>query len=230
MLDEKAPVSLYYQLKQKLKKKIETGEWPAEFKIPPERELCTHYGVSRITVRQALDDIKREGYIYSKQGRGTFVKKPKIEQGLEKFYSFSEDIEKKGYKAESRILDFSIIDGEDNKGKLYKIKRLRYADGEAFAVETSYVPVEDHPDMSEKDVSELGLYNILKEKYNETVNEAEETFEVEIIDPECAVLLAVKKNTAAIILKRTAKANGKQVEYCETVIRGDRFKYKVILK
>ena len=93
MLDDKAPVSLYYQLKEEMKEKIKAGEWPAEFKIPPERELCSIYGVSRITVRQALEDIKREGYIYSKQGRGTFVTRPKIELDLEKFYSFSEDMQ-----------------------------------------------------------------------------------------------------------------------------------------
>lgn len=238
-MDDKAPVSLYYQLKEKMKKKIKSGEWPVESRIPTERALCSAYGVSRITVRQALDDLKREGHIYSKQGKGTFVRRLKIEQGLEKFYSFSEDIKRMGYDADSKILEFKTIDCDDllieilklkNKDKVYKIKRLRYADSEPFDVETSYIPVKDHPDMFEKDIAKLVLYNVLKEKYDEFVNKADETFEAAIIDHKYADLLSVEKNSAVILLKRIAKANEKPVEYCETVIRGDRSKYKIVLK
>ena len=71
---------------------------------------------------------------------------------------------------------------------------------------------------------------LLKERYDVTVNEAEETFEAAIIDEDSAKVLSVDNNTACILLKRSGLANGKLVEYCETVIRCDRFKYKVSLK
>ncbi|NJD01194.1 MAG: GntR family transcriptional regulator [Ruminiclostridium sp.] len=174
MLDEKLPVSLYYQLKEILIKKIKGNEWPVNTRIPTERELCELYRVSRITVRQALDELEKGGYLYRKQGKGTFVTIPKLEQRLGSFYSFSEEIRKMGAVPEANILEFIILESSDRiseilkierGGKVYGINRLRKADKEPFAVETSYIPVAVAPGLVRESVEKDGLYNTLKTAY-----------------------------------------------------------------
>src|SRR5450756_1435327 len=83
-------------------------EWNPGDKIPNELALCHEYSVSRITVRQALTDLEREGYIIRKQGKGTFVSFPRIEQNLTSFYSFSDEFKKRGFRPSNKILEFHL--------------------------------------------------------------------------------------------------------------------------
>lgn len=239
MLNEKAPVALYNQLKEKFIEKIKQCEWSVNTKIPTERQLCDIYKVSRITVRQALAALEREGYLYRKQGKGTFVTIPKIEQRLSRFYSFSEEIEKLGHRYRSKVLGFDKIKcseeiasfmGITPETEVYRIKRLRLADDEPFALETSYIPYYICPGLTSDYVAAYGLYNSLKLKGNTVPNEAEETFEAVIIGGDAAVSLGVGKNSPGIHLERLTFADGVVVEFCDSIIRGDRYKYKVILK
>lgn len=239
MLNEKSPVALYHQVKELLLDKIKSSEWPVNTKIPSERELCELYGVSRITVRQALNDLEKEGYFYRKQGKGTFVTSSKIEQRLANFYSFSEEMRKMGYTPATSILEFKLTDSNENisaqlninKGdKVYSIKRLRMADNEPFALEVSYIPYDLCPDMKEEEISNQGLYNTMDNKYNLRPDEAEETFEAVLINKKDAEILKTNKSSAALSIERLAYSKGKVVEYCKSVIRGDRFKYKALLK
>lgn len=106
MLDEKSSIPLYSQLYQKMLENITSGLWQDGFKLPTEVELCQQYGVSRITVRMAMDKLNSQGYLYRKQGRGTFVTRPKIEQKLAYFYSFSDNIDHPDEKRQSTVLGF----------------------------------------------------------------------------------------------------------------------------
>ncbi len=240
MLDEKLPVALYYQLKEILIKKIKENEWPVNTRIPTERELCELYKVSRITVRQALDELEKEGYLYRKQGRGTFVTIPKLEQRLGSFYSFSEEIRKMGAVPEADILNFSISEGSDKLSeiltisqgeKVYGINRLRIADKEPFALEVSYIPVAVAPELSREGIEKDGLYNTLKATYGIVPDEAWESFEAVLVaDENDAAHLNVKRNSAALRIERVTKSKGVVIEYCTGLIRGDRYKYNVVLK
>lgn len=239
MLDDKAPVALYYQLKEMLVAKIKNGEWAIESKIPTERELCDLYMVSRITVRKALEDMEREGYLSRKQGKGTFVTSPKIEQRLSRFYSFSEEIKKMGLEPSAQMMEFSILPADEklaaalavNKNSsLYSIKRLRLANNEPFALEISYLPCDLFPGLSREEVALKGLYNTMKTNYNVVPTEAEEAFEAILIDKDAARDLNVKKKFPGIFLERHTSANERVVEYCKSIIRGDRYKYRVVLK
>lgn len=239
MLDEKAPVALYYQLKEILLAKIKSNEWPVNSKIPTERELCTLFKVSRITVRQALSELEQEGYLYRKQGRGTFVTAPKIEQRLSHFYSFSEEIREMGYSPSSRMLDFRIVKADEsvannlglNRGDpVYSIRRLRLANEEPFAIENSFVPCDVCPGLSSEDISSKGLYNTMNINYGLIPNEAVETFEAIAIDAENAHYLNVSRNSPGLLLERVTRADQTIVEYCHSIIRGDRYKYQILLK
>jgi GntR family transcriptional regulator len=240
MLDEKAPVSLYYQLKEILIKKIVENEWPVNTKLPAERELCDIYSVSRITVRQALDEMESEGYLYRKQGRGTFVTAPKLVQRLGNFYSFSEEIKKMGAEPSTKVVEFNIIECDEKiaqnlqikKGDMvYAIGRLRLANKEPFAIETSYMPYSIvGAGLTKEEVENKGLYSTLQNSFNISPNEAVETFEAVLVTNDDVEYLKTKRNTAALRIERTTWANGSILEYCVSTVRGDRYKYRVFLK
>lgn len=239
MLDERAPVTLYFQLKEIIINKIKSNEWPIDSRIPTERQLCDIYKVSRITVRQALGELEQEGFLYRKQGRGTFVTAPKIEQRLSEFYSFSDEISRMGYIPATKILSFVTLEADEaisrnlnvEKGTIiYKIKRLRLANNDPFAVEISYIPCHLFKELREDEIESHGLYSTLKQKYNVNPDEAVETFQAVLIGSEDVHSLQINKNTPGILLERFTHAGGITIEYCRSIIRGDRYKYKVVLK
>lgn len=238
MLDEKAPVALYYQLKEILLEKIRNNEWPINGKIPTERELCEIFKVSRITVRQALYELEKEGYLYRKQGKGTFVTAPKIEQRLSSFYSFSEEIRKMGYTPSTQVVGFDLITADaevakhlniPQEAKVYSIRRLRLANQEPFAYEISFIPHELCPGLTSEEVATNGLYNSMG-KYGIVPNKAIETFEAVAISSNDALYLEANKNSPGLLLNRVTYAEQKVIEYCRSIIRGDRYKYRIVLK
>src|SRR5699024_7880819 len=97
-------IPLYHQLKEILKEKIESGEWQTGDKIPSENELRQQYDVSRNTAIKALDDLMKDGLLKRVQGRGTFVSRPKFEQPLSGFYSFSRVMKSKGMNPKDIII------------------------------------------------------------------------------------------------------------------------------
>ncbi len=239
MLDETSSVSLYYQLKDVIINKIKSNEWPIDMKIPTERELCKMFNISRITVRQTLKELEYEGFIHRKQGKGTFVAAPKYEQHLNSFYSFSEEIRKLGAVPSTNIIYFQILESNesisqimniDEGSSIISIKRLRLANKEPFAVETSYIPYDIAKQLTRESVEKYGLYNSLKDICGVIPDEAEETFGAVLTDSESSLYLKVKNHSAALSLERVTKANGGIVEYCIGIIRGDMYKYKVVLK
>lgn len=238
-LDQYSPVALYYQLKQIIVNKIQTKVWPVHSKLPTEMELAKEYGVSRATVRQALQDLENEGYIFRQQGKGTFVKAQKIEQKLNKFYSFSEEIRKMGYSPYTKILDFKVILSDEKMMRvfqlsapapLYWIKRLRLADTNPFALEESYVPCSVCPGMSQQNIEDFGLYGAMKNIFNFAPDAMEETIEAVVIPSSSAAILETKTLSAGLYLKRTTYTNDMVVEYCKTIINGDMYKYHVYLQ
>src|SRR5690606_3088473 len=129
MLDKNSPIPVYYQLEERLKESIEKKEWEEGQIIPSERVLSEQYGISRMTVRQAIQNLVRDGYLYREKGKGTFVAANKIEQPLQGLTSFTEDMRSRGLKPGTRLLDFSVVAAE---GEL--VRKLRVAEGESVIV------------------------------------------------------------------------------------------------
>src|SRR5829696_3091820 len=97
------PLPRYYQLKEILHEKIRTGQWQPGALIPSERELCAQYGLSRMTARQSVIELVREGLLYRVQGKGTFVARPRITQQLMALTGFSQDMAARGFKAGAQV-------------------------------------------------------------------------------------------------------------------------------
>lgn len=239
MLNDKLPVTLYSQLKEHIIAKIRLGEWAVDSKIPTERELCELYSVSRITVRQALDDLASEGYIYKKQGKGTFVKTKKFNQPFGSMYSFSDEIKKMGATPSSSILSFDTITpgiqireklGLRSEDTVFELKRLRNADGEPYALEFSYIPCSLAKGLTREDIEEKGLYRSMRECCGIEPSQALETFEAVNLSDEQVKLLKARKKAAAFLIERITYWNAFPVELCESYVRGDKYKYHILLK
>lgn len=232
------PLALYFQLKEKIKDNILSGRWPEGSKIPSEQEICSLYGVSRITVRKAIDELQNEKYLMKKQGRGTFVQKKTIGQKLHKFYSFSEELKALGLKEYSNVMVFerqvppghirealSLESGE----QVFRIQRIRYVDERPYALEQSYIPVHFAPELTGEQIQETGLYKSLN-SFGIFLDHATETFSAVNLTREEAKNLQVENREAAISLIRMTYRGADVVEYCESLVRGDVFHYTVELK
>src|SRR5574341_1099270 len=103
-VDRNLPVPLYYQLREALLTLIKEGRLKEGDLIPTERELGERFQVSRITVRRAIDELAREGYLVTQQGKGTFVARPKIQRHMTHMKSFSEEMADEGHRPGSRLL------------------------------------------------------------------------------------------------------------------------------
>jgi GntR family transcriptional regulator len=238
MLEGKPGKPLHSQVRDSLTQRIASGQWPPGSRLPGEMELCSLFGVSRITIRQALQVLEADGLIERQRGRGTTVKARPFEQRLSGMYSFSEELQRIGAKPTSTVLGFALESASDVVASrlaiapgapVLAVKRLRLAVQEPFAVECSYIPAALAGDFSREDVEQHGLYGALQHSAGITPQRAEETFGAEALPPQHAALLQVKKNAPAMLVERVAVWEGVAVEYCVSWIRADKFRFKVTL-
>lgn len=235
MWSSKAPK--YIHIKEEIQRKILSKEWPDGSQIPVEAEFCEIYGVSRITVRKALEELQAAGYLEKLQGKGTFVRCKPVEQRLYKFYSFGDELRKKGHQETAELLGFSrmradgkiaaelgIQDGET----VWCITRLRKIETGPYAIEQSYIPSRLVPDLSPEHINANGLYRSLAE-LGVQVDSARETFRAINLNKDQSKWLGVRIDSAAISLTRTAYSGSLIAEYCVSVVRGDFFSYSVEL-
>ena len=149
-VDSLSAVPKYYQLSEILRQKIENNEWRPHDPIPPERELEALYNVSRTTVREALNYLANQGYIYREHGRGTFVARPKMQHSLHLLHSFTNDMKTRGISAGQRILELGCVSPSNRirqqlelspeMEQVMRLERLRYADGEPIGIHIAYLP------------------------------------------------------------------------------------------
>ncbi|MEN3187736.1 MAG: GntR family transcriptional regulator [Atribacterota bacterium] len=237
---EEGNVPLYQQLKNILKGQILSGVFKPGDSIPPEAELCRTYGVSRITVRQAVKSLVEEGFLYRKQGKGTFVTSPKLRRRLPKLYSFSEDIMELGLKPSSKLLEQAIIEADEELVELLrlppsdhrvnKLVRVRMANDEPILIERTLIPVYLCPDLLKEDLEKGSLYTILREKYGLLLNHAYETYEVGKVRKDEAQSLGCRAGLPAFIIERFTYLKSEiLVELTRSVARGDRLRFTVKL-
>lgn len=218
---------------------IEEGYLSENDQLPSERELCETYSVSRSTVRQAIQELEKEGYIYREHGKGTFVSPEKFKQDLLSFYSFTDEMKKIGKTPSSQVLDFKVIKCSDELAKkmnlasgdeVYMFTRLRLADNEPMMLETSYVPCDRFPGLTKEQLEQNAMYEIFTKKYNAVFTCAEEIFQSVLTREDEAVLLLYRTGLPAMMIERITHENDMIIEYTKGIARGDRFKYHVLLK
>ena len=218
--------------------KIEQQDYTEHEKLPSEREFCEIYGLSRITVRQALQELTLEGYIYKLHGKGTFVAPKTFNQHLVKLYSFTEEMKRVGKVPTTKVLEFNEIVADERLAtkmnlapldEVFQVIRLRLANDEPLMYETSYLPKKNFPQLTEQDFVERPMYDIFYNDYKIGVTKAFEKFSsISVRDAESEHLKMIP-NQPAMLIKRHAFHNETLIEYTISVARGDKFDYTVEL-
>ncbi|MBO2533340.1 MAG: GntR family transcriptional regulator [Thermoactinomycetaceae bacterium] len=234
-LNPHSVIPLYHQLKEILKENIESGVWKPGDRIPSENELRKQYDVSRNTVIKALEELVQEGLLRREQGRGTFVSSPKISHSLTGFYSFSNVLRANGLEPkdvilvlERRIAKPSIARHLQLTGsqEVWVLKRLRCAGDEPIMLETSHLPQNRVPRIERADLENRSLYDYLEQKHGILVTRAKEIFEPVLIRDYESRYLRVPEGYPALLLDRIAyDSQGRPVEFCRSIVRGDRCRF-----
>ncbi len=237
-IDRDNATPLYRQLKAVLLEKIMSGEYPADSRLPSERELCRQYHMSRMTVRNALSELLQEGWIYTRQGKGTFVGCPKLSQGLV-IMGFTERMEMLGIKPSSILVDQHIQEAYGDVASRLNLpsgspvmflKRVRLADGVPILLEEAYISLAVAPRVVEFDFSTHSLYDVFRNYCNITLVRAEQTLEAVLARREDAELLRIDLPAALMLRNRvTYSSKGEAVEYVWGRYRGDRYKFDITL-
>jgi GntR family transcriptional regulator len=237
-LNKDLPTPLYHQLKLALMSAIESGQWEAGQQLPNEGKLAESFGVSKITVRQALQELADLGYVRREQGRGTFVSKPKLDQGPRELTSFSEEMRRHRLKPSSRVLEKHVTKAGQRAAEalqlreeepVFVLKRLRIAEDEPMGVQTAHIPLSLVPGLLDEDLENVSLYEVLQNRYSLYPAKARETYFAVPVEESAAELLGIAAGSPVFAVERvTLLASGKPFEFVQSVMRGDR--YSVILE
>jgi GntR family transcriptional regulator len=201
--------------------------------IPSERALSLDLGVSRLTLRAALDELVREGRLTRRRGSGTFVAEPKVAKGMT-ITSFSDDMRLRGLTPGSQTLEFRTIAAGARLGRILhvspsqpvlSVKRLRLADGEPMAIELLHVPESLFPALTARDLEERSFYDMMVGRYGIEIVGGTQTVEPTVTGEEESHLLGVPLHSPALLFERiTHSAAGETVEYTSSIYRGDRYR------
>jgi GntR family transcriptional regulator len=200
--------------------------------IPSERQLSADLGVSRLTLRAALDDLAREGYVVRRRGSGTYVQHRKISQELT-ITSFSDDMRRRGMVPGSRTLSMTTTHAGARLGRFLNVspsegivvvKRLRLADGETMAIETLHIPESLVPGLTPKALTG-SFYDLLRDRYGVVIAGGTQAIEPTVTNEEESAALGVPLHSPAFLFERTSRDEaGRTVEFVQSVYRGDRYR------
>ncbi len=227
-------VPLYHQLRDILREQINNRTFKPHQQIPSEPELQRLYGLSRATIRKAIDGLVREGLIYRLHGKGTFVADPRDRQSIV-LDSFTKNMRSLGFTPSTIVLESCLLTevetalrqklGLDEGEHVIRLKRLRYLDGEQILVATSYLPASLFPGL-EKAETTGSLYKTLVERYGIKPDWAEDFIEPVIISEQDAKCLNTTAGQPGLLVERhTYTADNDLVEVCYSLIRGDKAKF-----
>jgi GntR family transcriptional regulator len=233
---------LYAKIENNIKEDIRAEVYKLGDLLPTEKELTKRFKASRTTVRNALANLEKKGYIWRKQGKGSVVKDIKSVQNLNYLSSLTESLEERAFTVTTGMLSISeVIPPEKVKEelnvregeKVYWLQRTRIANGISFAFVNNYILKDIAPNLEEKiELLEThGLYYVLEKEYNLKIDNCVETINTYLSGPVEIEILQLEKQVALFLSKRvTYLVDGRAFEYVTSVIRGDMHKYTVFLK
>ena len=239
-VDVNSPIPYYLQLKDEIYNVLERGIWQPDDQIPGEAHLCKMFDVSRIVVRRALDELEYEGLVKRIKGRGTFITKPKISEGLaQKLTGFYQDMVDKGLKPFTNVLRREVVPASPKIAQkldiepdtpIFDIERLRFVDNEPLLLGTNYIPYDLCPALLETDLSTQSLYAFLESEYGLFITRARRTIEAVVASRYEAGLLNGEEGAALLMLNSVGYLeDGRPIEYFRGLHRGDRSIFEIDL-
>jgi len=230
---------LYMQLYEIIRKKIESGEWSVGSQIPTEDEICKTFNVSRATVRTAILELVRQGYLKRQQGKGTFIFRNVISEGLSMLTSFRESLFEEGLHFSTSVLARTVmmpVDDLDSKldipqdKHIIYIKRTRLIDGEPILLQESYVPYHICPLLLEDDIEHTSLLDLFEKKYGIRITKIKNGIDIAYLNSEESRVLGLPDNSAALLLTQYFYSGDTVFMYTRSVKRPDRFQISIELE
>jgi GntR family transcriptional regulator len=234
-----SPIPLYYQLKQILVSKIDSQEWKSGDLIPSEQELQDTYSLSRTTVRQTLADMVNEGLLTRHRGRGTFVASKKMTHDPIRRLGASDYMEQQGITPGWQVVQHGWTEPPEgvrerlhlpDNAPVYRIHRLRLADGEPIGYHFAYLPELIVPYINEAALTEGGSLRYLRAAPQMTDSTVHRAIEATIADKPEIDMLGIPAGHPILAIERTITAvDGTIIELVWAAYRGDRFKYQITI-
>ena len=238
-IDKNSRIPAYVQLMEYIIGQIKNESLHEGDKLPSERELCERLDISRATVRQAIHELEKDGYVSIKKGIGSFVEDRRMNQEMSGLYSYTQFMKGLGKTISTKLIDFEKISCtsrlsrkmECKEGeKIYRFTRVRYADNEPMLIVTTHLPCKRFPKLKSEDLIAGSLYTLMEEHYNVEFTNAHETLQSVSAKKDEALLLDIKENAPCMMINRRTFEKGKMIEYAVGIARGDKFKYNVELQ
>lgn len=229
----------YAKIMLDIRKKIISGEYAIDSKLPSEENLKEAYKVSRVTIRLAIDGLVKDGIVERVQGKGSFVRKP---QKLSRMVrsttveSFSQVAAKNGFETQTHVLKIEQVSAtkklknrlQTNNNEVLHILRLRYLDNDPIFIESNFYPLPRFKHLKDFDLHQ-SLYKIFEEHFDVNQLKSDETtLSIELADVSQASLLKRSVGFPLFFLETQIKdQNDKVVQYGEQLIASDRYKFKI---
>jgi len=230
---------LYQWLSETLREEISQGIYKPGNALPTEHELMLRYDLSSTTVRRAVHDLVREGWIYRKAGKGTFVKRDKVEERLLRLTSFAEEMQSRNIRPEFKLVCAKMLIPTDQvaaalkvppRQKAYLIERIQLANGEPIALARGYWRCEIGEQLAQQDLDCIPLYAVLEHTLHIPLVEADESIGAAVADADIARKLDIPRRAPLLVRRRLSYTTAmRPVEYTTTFYRADRYEYKIRL-
>jgi GntR family transcriptional regulator len=230
-----AEAPLYGKVEEVLASEIARGDHQPGDRLPSEDELLARFGVSRITIRRAIQNLIQRGMVEIRRGRGTFVLAPKVSQELTKLTGFVEDMDTHGRKASARVMSQGVVAASSrvaqhlgiSKGtRVMRIERVRLADSVPMSFDETYLPLEIGRKIVRNDLRVMPIFTLLEEMYGIPLTEAEYTLEAAAASAHVADALNVPEGAPVFRIERTSfTTDGKPIDYEMLSYRGDLIRF-----
>ncbi len=240
-INKDSPVPLYYQIKESIQEALDEGVFKVGESIPSEMDFCSIFGVSRPTVRQAINELVSEGALRKEKGRGTFVANKKFNYGsMQDIVTYYDKLIQRGYDPKTDILEKEIITATKKLSKklklelheqVIKIKRLRKIEDEPIVIITNYIPYKLCPGLMDIELKDRSLYRIIAENYGYQLKRSEVVFYPGLADKIDAQLLHQEKGDPLQIINTVSIAENEVVfDFFESKFRGNYGKIYTIVE
>jgi GntR family transcriptional regulator len=234
---ELSPVPLYAQIKERLRERILDGSYQPHAQFPSENEIGAIFNVSRITVRQALSDLEREGVIFRIPGKGTFVSKSKAYQQLNQLEGFAEAMGRLGHDIFNHVTSHLTVPASqavahalklEAEAAVTEIRRIRHLDGKPLSVELTYLSADIGERLKKENLATRDIFLILENDYGLSLGHADLKIDAISADKNLAADLQLAEGAALLRIERlTHTADGKPLDFEYLYFRGDAFQYRM---
>lgn len=229
---------LHIQIREAIRRQVRKGELiDADGRLMTEAELGRHFGVSRITIRNAIAPLVLEGMFARSRGRGTFLRSNQPENWVGRLMGFSETIRDAGYEAGAKVLQQGMTNRHDAGVKerlreraVWQLKRIRFADQTPIAIEHAFYPPDIGLELEKRDLISIIMYSVLEEELGHEIAEAKQTIGASLTDATSAKLLGVKTGDPLLSIERlTLGKDGRALELLRAVYLPEYFRLSISL-